>query len=399
MTFKAYWDADLVSETNYIDEKTGVIRYTGGTQATLYVAATAQSGAQGVTEVRIRPEYRSFTATDVLFVQPWDSEYVRIYGYECITEEAYPQYGWNWNPEYNNFLIYQSDDPDQVYVDDTGYVYAETDVTGVYNVTVSSVNGVSQDVKVVVYREDEIEGVSIAPVKTNHPIYESIPLTAMVTLYGEQMEGNQFVTWSSDAPKVISVNAAGTARTLGIGTATITATTENGCSGSITLTVSQEPDNFTLPDQFEMTYGEEVTLGYESVEPEDAQMELTWTAEPAEVVTIEGDRLTANTNRDTTVTLTATNWDGAQRTTTLVIRMDASKLKTLRLPGGLTEIGEQAFMGGAFEAVIIPDECKLVGHQAFMNCTNLVYISYPAGTVFEDDAFEGCGEIKRVERN
>ena len=74
--------------------------------------------------------------------------------------------------------------------------------------------------------------------------------------------------------------------------------------------------------------------------------------------------------------------------------LDTSTLKTLKLPTGLTEIEDEAFEGGAFEAVIIPDGCMHIGHKAFMDCAKLVYVSYPAGAEFEEDAFVGCGEIE-----
>ena len=78
--------------------------------------------------------------------------------------------------------------------------------------------------------------------------------------------------------------------------------------------------------------------------------------------------------------------------------LDTSTLKTLKLPTGLTEIEEEAFEKGAFEAVIIPDGCMHIGHKAFMDCAQLVYVSYPAGAEFEEDAFVGCGEIEFAER-
>lgn len=78
--------------------------------------------------------------------------------------------------------------------------------------------------------------------------------------------------------------------------------------------------------------------------------------------------------------------------------LDTSTLKTLKLPTGLTEIEDEAFEGGAFEAVIIPDGCMHIGHKAFMDCAKLVYVSYPAGAEFEEDAFVGCGEIEFEKR-
>lgn len=73
-------------------------------------------------------------------------------------------------------------------------------------------------------------------------------------------------------------------------------------------------------------------------------------------------------------------------------------LKTLWLPEDLTEIGDNAFEGGAFEAVVIPDRCAYVGHEAFKNCEGLIYVSCPADTEIEEDAFRGCEEEIRIIR-
>ena len=81
-----------------------------------------------------------------------------------------------------------------------------------------------------------------------------------------------------------------------------------------------------------------------------------------------------------------------------VSTIDPSTLLTLDLPEDLERIEDEAFMNGAFEAVVIPDGCTYVGHRAFANCLNLVYVSYPQGTVIEDDAFEDCNVPVWAER-
>ena len=67
--------------------------------------------------------------------------------------------------------------------------------------------------------------------------------------------------------------------------------------------------------------------------------------------------------------------------------INPATLDTLWLPDGLTRIEDEAFAGGAFEAVVIPDSCTYVGHGAFAGCPNLIYISYMNGTTVENDAF------------
>ena len=78
--------------------------------------------------------------------------------------------------------------------------------------------------------------------------------------------------------------------------------------------------------------------------------------------------------------------------------IDLSTLTTLQLPAGLIQIEDNAFEGGAFQAVIIPDGCVSIGVDAFKDCPNLIYVSYPAGITGIEDAFSGCNIRKMDER-
>ena len=52
----------------------------------------------------------------------------------------------------------------------------------------------------------------------------------------------------------------------------------------------------------------------------------------------------------------------------------------LILPDSLTEIGEEAFSGGAFQFVLFPEQTEMIGMNAFANCPYLEYVYIPAGT-------------------
>ena len=80
------------------------------------------------------------------------------------------------------------------------------------------------------------------------------------------------------------------------------------------------------------------------------------------------------------------------------VPIDLSMLTTLQLPAGLTSIEDNAFEGGAFQAVIIPDGCMSIGTDAFRDCANLIYVSYPSGITGIDEAFTGCNIQKMDER-
>ena len=68
-------------------------------------------------------------------------------------------------------------------------------------------------------------------------------------------------------------------------------------------------------------------------------------------------------------------------------------LRVLRLPDSLTEIGEEAFAGGSFEAVIIPESCRIISDRAFGNCVHLIYVKVPAGTSIAPGAFAECPNV------
>ena len=95
-----------------------------------------------------------------------------------------------------------------------------------------------------------------------------------------------------------------------------------------------------------------------------------------------------------TVTITAMADSGVTASCTVTVK------GAIVLPDSLKLIEEEAFMGAAFEAVIIPDGCTSIGSRAFADCLNLVYVRIPASvTSIAEDAFEGCEQvvIERIE--
>ena len=68
---------------------------------------------------------------------------------------------------------------------------------------------------------------------------------------------------------------------------------------------------------------------------------------------------------------------------------DSAAQSTLVLPGALTAIGEEAFINGSFDTVIIPESCSYIGKKAFAGVENLeVYLPKHDQLVIEADAFE-----------
>ncbi len=62
----------------------------------------------------------------------------------------------------------------------------------------------------------------------------------------------------------------------------------------------------------------------------------------------------------------------------------------LILPTSLTTIDAEAFTGGAFTYVILPDGAEAIGRRAFADCPKLAYICIPASvTSIDENAFDG----------
>ena len=71
-----------------------------------------------------------------------------------------------------------------------------------------------------------------------------------------------------------------------------------------------------------------------------------------------------------------------------------NSLNGLKLPAAARTIEEEAFVGGAFQYVIIPDGCVTIGSKAFADCPNLIYVYIPASvTSIADDAFAGNTQV------
>ena len=67
----------------------------------------------------------------------------------------------------------------------------------------------------------------------------------------------------------------------------------------------------------------------------------------------------------------------------------ATLTKIITLPATTKRIEEYAFAGIDAEAIIVPAGCEYIGDRAFVNCPNLVYVSYPESATLEGDPFAG----------
>ena len=76
-----------------------------------------------------------------------------------------------------------------------------------------------------------------------------------------------------------------------------------------------------------------------------------------------------------------------------------STLQTIKLPQGITGIGEKAFLNCfALTDINIPDGVTSIGNYAFLNCSTLTSIELPASlTSIGDLAFGGCSALTSID--
>ena len=75
------------------------------------------------------------------------------------------------------------------------------------------------------------------------------------------------------------------------------------------------------------------------------------------------------------------------------------KLPDLRLPASLTTVESEAFAGGAFTYVLVPETVTAIGPRAFADCRNLQYVELQSrNTVIDTSAFAGVPNYVEVIR-
>ena len=73
-----------------------------------------------------------------------------------------------------------------------------------------------------------------------------------------------------------------------------------------------------------------------------------------------------------------------------------TSLKSVKLPKGLTKLGEKIFSQcHSLISVIMPDNVEEIGAMAFMNCKELIDIKIPDNAIIGDRAFFGCKKLKK----
>ena len=262
-----------------------------------------------------------------------------------------------------------------------------------------------------VYIEDAPEQLSMG---------ESAQLTASIW---PENATNKAVSWSSSDSETLSVDENGLVTALKKGSATITLAAMDGSGKKATCTIQipnalyrvsgaswlESPHNYANncsdiwelrrngATWIEMTFDSRTNLEeeYDYLKITDGNGNIvgsnssgyTGTELASQTIRVESNvvRLQLNSGRS------GTEWGFK----VVKVRSDGgADTAALKLPAALTRIDEEAFIGGHFASVALPDGVSSIGARAFANCGNLTDVYIPSMNVaIASDAFSGVANL------
>lgn len=148
-------------------------------------------------------------------------------------------------------------------------------------------------------------------------------------------------TWSSSNKKVVTVDANGKVKAIGIGNANITCRTQSGKSATCKVAVYEDAESITITTKpTTLNVGKSLKLAYQ-LSPLKANTPVTFTSSNEKIATVDpttGVVKAVSTEKGTSVTITATTLNGRATEITLQIKAPATKLTleqiTLKLEKG-----------------------------------------------------------------
>ena len=234
-----------------------------------------------------------------------------------------------------------------------------------------------------------VEGIAIEPalsMMTGGTAQLSVAYTPKNTTERE-------IQWSSSDASVVAVNAEGILSARYEGTAVISAKAKDGSVASCTVTVVKpKMQKIELSDvQVVLMLGNEFTLTA-TLPGDDSGTIVTWGSTNPQVASVEDGVIFAHHTGSTEILAAAPGYEQAVCQVDVIApeKMEGGLL----LPQALTQIDAEAFMGGAFESVILPEGTLYIGERAFADCTLLRQIQIPASVEsIAEDAFEGYNDL------
>ena len=207
----------------------------------------------------------------------------------------------------NKKVTWKSDKPEIATVDASGKITGVKEGEATITVTTED-GGKTATCKVTVEAATiAVTGVTLNKTELTLEVDGSETLTATVA---PDDATNKEVTWSSDKPEIVTVDATGKVTGVAIGEATITVTTEDGgktatCKVSVLPSVKKvtvEPATLTLGKK--KSYTLKATV---EVSGSGTDTGVTWTSSDETIATVDATGTVTATDKVGTVTITATS--------------------------------------------------------------------------------------------
>ena len=179
-------------------------------------------------------------------------------------------------------IVWSSSDEEIATVDQNGFV--KTLVEGEVTIYAKAANGVTGEMTFAV-KEKYVESVELSEVTLDLLLQETHTLVATVTPADATFTE---ITWSSSDPSVVEVSENGTVSAIGCGTAVITATSTNGITSSVPVSVTEivaERIEIIGGSQF---YPNEVAVLTANIYPENTTIkDVVWTSSDPTIADID----------------------------------------------------------------------------------------------------------------
>lgn len=179
---------------------------------------------------------------------------------------------------------------------------------GTATITARTSNGVTASIEIEVSNYVVATDISLTPSSLNMAIGDQETITYNLTPYN----ANSSVTWKSSSPSIASVGTtSGKVTAKAVGTATITATTDNNISATCTVVVSDVPSGPTSislsPTSMTLNVGDYQYI-YETFYPEGTTADITWSSSNTSVATVSSaGKVTAVSAGTATITAKTSN--------------------------------------------------------------------------------------------
>jgi uncharacterized protein YjdB len=246
-----YWPITWTSDNPEIAAVSGtgsVAFVTGRAAGTAIITASTVNGLTVACKVTVNPQ----PLPESIFVWPQEV---------TLPADTTHQLGVMILPAASRYgleLTFASDNTQVASVSDQGLITAKS--AGTANITVTTVNGISDICAVTVFAPQPPDSVTVLPREVTLVVGSTRQLTATVSPSG----ANNVLSWTSGNAAVATVSSVGLVTAIAAGKATITATTVNGLTATCVVTVPDlTPPVITLKGSASIT----VNLGNAFVEP------------------------------------------------------------------------------------------------------------------------------------